>query len=269
MSLQKENQFHIDTKKIKLLIIYLFIYIKMQSNYQCISIQINLKNSISFQIVLPGNTMKKSNSQMDEFKTPSPSRRKIPQRSLFTDRCSRSMASQTQNRFQNDMDMLPSTPKFSSPIRSNKKSLCRTDPIPRKFRCEMPQSARKVEPQPLPPSEREFRPIIQSSFYGKKAKLSDGSSAGLISPTSHSTTKPEASDVVERPVLKSLQVSVNTGKTQGCTIMKDNPCGHLNLTPESGTIYKLSNLLHYFQKTNLMERRRNTNCCNEIMQVEA
>ena len=210
----------------------------MQSNYQCISIQINLKNSISFQIVLPGNTMKKSNSQMDEFKTPSPSRRKIPQRSLFTDRCSRSMASQTQNRFQNDMDMLPSTPKFSSPIRSNKKSLCRTDPIPRKFRCEMPQSARKVEPQPLPPSEREFRPIIQSSFYGKKAKLSDGSSAGLISPTSHSTTKPEASDVVERPVLKSLQVSVNTGKTQGCTIMKDNPCG-LPQSPALFTSYQI------------------------------
>lgn len=167
--------------------------------------------------------MKKSNSKMDEFKTPSPSRRKIPQRSLFTDRCSRSMASLTQNRFQNDMDMLPSTPKFSSPVPSIKKSLCRTDPIPRKFRCEMPQSARKVEPQPLPPSEREFRPIIQSSFYGKKAKLSDGSSAGLISPASHSTTKLDASDVVERPVLKSIQVSVNTGKTLGCTIMKDNP----------------------------------------------
>ena len=165
---------------------------------------------------------------MDHFKTPSPSRRKIPQRSLFTDRCSRSMASQTQNRFQNDMDMLPSTPKFSSPIRSNKKSLCRTDPIPRKFRCEMPQSARKVEPQPLPPSEREFSPIIQSSFYGKKAKLSDSSSGGLISPISNSISKLEASDVVKRPVLKSLQVSVNTGKAQGNSIIKDNHCGKTN-----------------------------------------
>ena len=208
--------------------------------------------------------MKKSNSQMDDFKTPSPSRRKIPPRSLFTDRCSRSMASQTQNRFQNDMDMLPSTPKFSSPLRS-KKSLCRTDPIPRKFRCEMPQSARKVEPQPLPPSEREFRPIIQSSFYGKKAKHSDSSSGGLISPISNSISKLEASDVVKRPVLKSLQVSTNTGKTLGHPIIKDN----FKHTLESRTSYKLSNLFHYFQKINLEERRRNINCCNEIMQVEA
>ena len=172
---------------------------------------------------------------MEDFKTPSPSRRKIPQRSLFTDRCSRSMASQTQNRFQNDMDMLPSTPKFSSPLRS-KKSLCRTDPIPRKFRCEMPQSARKVEPQPLPPSEREFRPIIQSSFYGKKAKISESSSSGLISPISNSTTKLDSSDVVKRPVLKSLQVSVNTGKTQCYSIILDNPG---NFTLESHIIFKL------------------------------
>ena len=139
--------------------------------------------------------------QMDAFKTPSPSRRKIPQRSLFTDRCSRSQTSQKQNKFQNDMNMCPSTPNFSSPMRHNKRALCRTDPIPRKFRCEMPRSARKVEAQPLPPSEREFLPIIQSSFYGKKAKSPDSSSpCDTISPNV------VANEAVKRPALQSLQL---------------------------------------------------------------
>ena len=89
--------------------------------------------------------MNKSDHEIDYFKTPSPSRRKMPQRSLFTDRCSRSQTSINQNKFQSDLDMLSSTPIFSSPMRSSKRDRCRTDPIPRKFRCEMPVSARKIE----------------------------------------------------------------------------------------------------------------------------
>ena len=151
--------------------------------------------------------MNKSDQLIDAFKTPSPSRRRIPQRSLFTDRCSRSNTSQKQNKFQNDMNMCPSTPNFSSPMRHNKRGLCRTDPIPRKFRCEMPRSARKVEAQPLPPSEREFLPIIQSSFYGRKAKSPSSSSTGdTFSLNSNSTPKMVANDAVKRPALQSLQL---------------------------------------------------------------
>ena len=165
-----------------------------------------------------GNKMNKSDHEIDYFKTPSPSRRKMPQRSLFTDRCSRSQTSIKQNKFQSDLDMLPSTPIFSSPMRSSKKDRCRTDPIPRKFRCEMPVSARKIEAKPLPPSEREFTPIIQSSFYGKKSKSLENPSANdAVSPISSNTGKSITSEMTQRPALKSIQLqySDNSRGNQG------------------------------------------------------
>ena len=112
--------------------------------------------------------------------------------------------------------MLPSTPNISSPMRNLKKSLCRTDPIPRKFRCEMPKSARKVEPKPLPPSEREFLPIIQSSFYGRKATLSgDKKFSESNSPILNHTANLDTSEIPKRPALKSIQVSSKSHTSEG------------------------------------------------------
>ena len=114
--------------------------------------------------------MNNSTDDSDVFKTPSPAKRRKSQRNLFTDRCNRTKSSGKQDEFRNEMENLPSTPKFYSPLQHKIRDRSRTDPIPSKFRCEMPMSARKIEPTAVQPSEREFLPIVQSTFYGAKSK---------------------------------------------------------------------------------------------------
>ena len=153
--------------------------------------------------------MVNSTYEYDVFKTPSPSRRKKMQRNLFTDRCNRNKRSEKEDKFQNDMESIPSTPTFYSPLQQ-KRDRSRTDPLPSKFRREMPNSARKVEPTQIPPSEREFLPIVQSSFYGNKSRVSSKSSPPNNSlspqlPVDNGSYK-TAKDLVKenRPALKSL-----------------------------------------------------------------
>ena len=212
--------------------------------------------------------MNKSDHEIDYFKTPSPSRRKMPQRSLFTDRCSRSQTSIKQNKFQSDLDMLPSTPIFSSPMRSSKRDRCRTDPIPRKFRCEMPISARKIEAKPLPPSERAFTPIIQSSFYGKKSKSLENPSANdAVSPSSSNTGRSITSEITKRPALKSIQLqsSDNSRGNQG-NKEKLRIRGARSVNRFSRYF---NNTLTLFQVIIHQGGKRNTNYFNVTLLVEA
>ena len=153
--------------------------------------------------------MMNSTDESEVFKTPSPSRRKRMQRNLFTDRCNRNKGSGKQDKFRNDMESIPSTPTFCSPLQQ-KRDRSRTDPLPRKFRREMPMSARKVEPTQIPPSEREFLPIVQSSFYGNKSRASSNSLASNDSLTKPLLHQNNSSKIVKdfvtknRPALHSL-----------------------------------------------------------------
>ena len=155
--------------------------------------------------------MNTSSDNSDFFKTPSPSRRRKGQRNLFTDRCTRNRSVQ-QNEFRSDMERLPRTPNFSSP-RSLLKDRSRTDPLPKKFRREMPMSARKIEPMPIPPSERQYLPILQSSFYGTKKSPEVSYSSDLESTPTYSNQ----SSKQNRPALHSIQSSnsIDLTKKQG------------------------------------------------------
>ena len=152
--------------------------------------------------------MNTSSDNSDFFKTPSPSRRRKGQRNLFTDRCTRNRSVQ-QNEFRSDMERLPRTPNFSSP-RSLLKDRSRTDPLPKKFRREMPMSARKIEPMPIPPSERQYLPILQSSFYGTKKSPEVSYSSDLESTPTY-TNQPSKQN---RPALHSIQSSNSIALTK-------------------------------------------------------
>ena len=162
--------------------------------------------------------MKNSTDKSDVFKTPSPSRRKKMQRNLFTERCNRSKRSGNQDKFRNDMESIPSTPTFYSPLQQ-RRDRSRTDPLPHKFRREMPMSARKAEPTQIQPSEREFLPIVQSSFYGNKSRASSNSSASNDSlstqlPLQNDTSKIVKGFVTEnRPALHPLSSQTGSALT--------------------------------------------------------
>ena len=158
-----------------------------------------------------------SSDSSEMFKTPSPSRRKSRQRNLFSDRCTRAQKPRTPDMFRSDMESMPSTPKFS-PSQQKMRDRSRTDPLPNKFRCEMPMSARKAEPSPIPPSEREFLPIVQSSFYGTKNR-SLNESLSSNEPSPRTLTKNTASKIEfdsNRPVLHPLS-SQNLPSSKKCS----------------------------------------------------
>ena len=116
----------------------------------------------------------------DVFKTPSPSRRKKGGRNLFSDRCSEAHTPSNAANLGGE-HLTPTT----TPRRLSLKMRARshTDPLPKKFKQEMPMSARKAKPAPVPPSARDFLPIQHSSFYGTKGNSPSVSSSNLSSPS--------------------------------------------------------------------------------------
>ena len=139
----------------------------------------------------------------DLFKTPSPSRRK--KRTPTKDKCNRVRTPCTPDQSLNEEHQhQPVTPSSRSKcniieagigaswsVPRTKRNRSFTDNISDKFRREMPLSARKAKPAPVPPSSRDFLPIGQSSFYGTKTKSPSTSfTSSDSSPASTSKTSP-------------------------------------------------------------------------------
>ena len=159
--------------------------------------------------------MNASSDSSDVFKTPSP-RRKKGQRNLFTDTCIRIHTPRTPDRFRNENTQhLSSTATSCSPLQHITKERSRTEPLPDKFRREMPMSARKAEPTAIPPSDRDFLPIRQSSFYGSKTKTPivsfTSSYSSSPSPSVHKT-----SPNTERKFASKARSALDTLPSQSC-----------------------------------------------------